>query len=256
MLLFHARELGLERADFGHVQLAHERDGRDPVQLVDNQSEVAHARNPIIAREPRSGPFAAGRRAGFRGSGGGKTQPMDYVEHTHIERRRVPARVPKDLEGPALLIFLLGLWVSFVPLVGPYFGFGVHTDDAWSFSAAHWILSLGPGLAAALAGLLMVVPNRAASSFWAFVAAAAGVWLVVGPTLYPLWSSADVQPIAASGTTDALLWIGYFYGPGALMLYLACLAHGVLARPARPEEPVVVAEPIEEPEEQRTVIVG
>lgn len=179
-----------------------------------------------------------------------------YVEHTHIERRRVRERVPRELAAPALLIFLLGLWVFFVPLVGPYFDFGFHTEDAWSFSEPHWILSLGPGLTAALAGLLMVVPNRAASSFWAFVAAVAGAWLVVGPTLYPLWSSTDIQPIAGSETTNVLLWIGYFYGPGALILYLSGLAHGLLARPARPE-PVVVAEPIEEPEqEQRTVVVG
>ena len=180
----------------------------------------------------------------------------DYVEHTHIERRRVRERVPRELTGPALLIFLLGLWVFFVPLVGPYFDFGFHTEDAWSFSQPDWILSLGPGLTAALAGLLMVVPNRVASSFWVFVAAVAGAWLVVGPTLYPLWSSTDIQPIAGSETTNVLLWIGYFYGPGALILYFSGLAHGLLARPARPE-PAVVAEPIEEPEhEQRTVVVG
>ena len=78
----------------------------------------------------------------------------------------------------------------------------------------------------------------------------------VGPTLDPLWSSTAIQPIAGSETTNVLLWIGYFYGPGALILYLSGLAHGLLARPARPE-PVVVAEPIEEPEqEQRTVVVG
>jgi hypothetical protein len=179
----------------------------------------------------------------------------DYVEHTHIERRPARARVPREIAGPALLIFLLGLWVFIVPLVGPYFDLGFHTDDAWSFSEPHWILSIGPGLTAALAGLLMVVPNRATSTFWAFVAAAAGLWLVIGPTLYSLWST-DVRPIAGSETTRVLLWIGYFYGPGALILYLSGVAHGLLARPACPE-PVAVEEPVEEPvEEQRTVVVG
>jgi hypothetical protein len=61
---------------------------------------------------------------------------------------------------------------------------------------------------------------------------------------------------------NALLWIGYFYGPGALLLYLSGVSHGLLARPLRAEplrgEPVL-AEPLEETEteaEQRRVVVG
>ena len=184
-----------------------------------------------------------------------------YVEQTRVERRSVRGRLPRELAAPALLIFLLGLWVLFVPLVGPYFDFGFGTDNTWSFSEQHWILSLAPGILAALAGLLMLVPNRGASSFWAFLATAAGAWLVVGPSLYPVWSSADVQPTGDSEGMNALLWIGYFYGPGALLLYLSGMAHGLLARPRR-GEPVVaepMAEPMEDAEtevEQRRVVVG
>jgi len=70
-----------------------------------------------------------------------------------------------------------------------------------------------------------------------------------------------VQPTGDSEGMNALLWIGYFYGPGALLLYLSGIAHGLLARPRR-GEPVVaepMAEPMEDAEtegEQRRVVVG
>jgi hypothetical protein len=161
-----------------------------------------------------------------------------------------------------VLMALLGAWAFFVPLVGPYFGFGFHTDETWVFSEPNWTLSLAPGLAVMVAGLGMVIPNRVARWVFGMLGLLGGAWLVLGPSLYPLWNPGDqIQPISTSETTTALLWIGYYYGVGAFVIFLSGLAEGLVARRAR--VPVVATstdEPVTEPvgttdESERTLIV-
>lgn len=153
----------------------------------------------------------------------------------------------------ALLIALLGAWVFLVPLVGPYFSFGFFTDSTWVFSWRHWELLFGPGLAAGISGLLLTIPSPVVRSLPGTVALAAGLWLLVGPSLYPIWAG-SVTPIDLDEPKQALLWIGYFYGPGALITYLTGYLHGVVrprvAEPAGPVGPAPVAgrEPYVEPE--------
>jgi hypothetical protein len=63
----------------------------------------------------------------------------------------------------------------------------------------------------------------------------------------------------ASARHGAVLWIGYLYGAGALVIYLAAYAQGVLARrvpapestPAATSEPNARAEPSREPAPER-----
>jgi hypothetical protein len=153
-------------------------------------------------------------------------------------------------------VTLLGAWVFFAPLVGPYFSYGFFTGSAWHFSSLHWMLLLGPGLVAGISGLVMFLPSRLAGWSGSIGALLAGVWLIVGPTLHALWSS-KIVPITAVEPDAALRWIGYFYGPGILLVFLSAWTQGLLAlaprrRPPEPE-PAVVAEedageaPLEEP---------
>jgi hypothetical protein len=163
------------------------------------------------------------------------------------------------------LVGLLGAWVFFVPLVGPYFDFGFDTDETWVFSDTHWTLSLVPGLVALAGGLLLMLPgsNR---RLGVLLALAAGGWLVIGPSLLPLWESGELGPVGGSEGKQALLWIAYFYGAGALAILLAGLSLGLAQRwrgrefgeevPAEPEEvefrPARDVEP--EPAAERTVV--
>ena len=129
-----------------------------------------------------------------------------------------------------ILMMLLGAWVFFVPLVGPYFNFGFFTSSAWVFSTLHWEMLLGPGIALFAGGLMMVLPASPSGSLGGLLALLSGVWLLVGPSLHPIWSG----PIAV-GTTHpqwltSLLWIGYFYGTGAIAVYLSGVLHGLLGR--------------------------
>ena len=157
-----------------------------------------------------------------------------------------------------VLMGLLGAWAFFVPLVGPYFGFGFHTDETWVFSGPNWTLSLAPGLAVMIAGLGMVIPNRVARWVFGMLGLLGGAWLVLGPSLYPLWNPGDqIQPISASETTTALLWIGYYYGVGALVIFLSGLAEGLVSGRAR-RTPVTTstdAEPVETADEPEHTLV-
>jgi hypothetical protein len=153
-----------------------------------------------------------------------------------------PAAIPVGLT-----IALLGMWVLFVPLVGPYFDFGFYTEETWQFGEMHWTLSIAPGLAAAIAGVLMILPTRIAGWILGLVATLAGAWLIVGPSLYPLWTEAEIDPIGGSEGMMALMWIGYYYGPGAIIVFLSGLNEGLLSRRRRTGTRIVEQTTIDEP---------
>lgn len=153
-------------------------------------------------------------------------------------RAWTPAVVPI-----ALALILLGAWAAFAPLTGPYFGYGFDTHTTWLASERQWELDIGPGALVVLGGLLMLVPFRATAWLAALLAVVGGVWLIVGPSVYPLWGTA-ITPYG-SEHMRVLKWIGYFYGTGALITYLAAFAQGVLSRSGavRGVAPTVVGGP-------------
>lgn len=129
-----------------------------------------------------------------------------------------------------VLLMALGAWVFLVPLVGPYFNFGFFTSSTWVFSGVHWELMLGPGIALFVGGLLMVLPASPVSSFGGALALLAGVWLLIGPSLYPIWAGHVAVATSHPQWLTSLLWIGYFYGTGAIAVYLSGILHGMLGR--------------------------
>jgi len=163
--------------------------------------------------------------------------------------RWTPAAIPVGV-----LLMILGAWAFFVPLVGQYFDFGFFTSSTWVFSAEHWELSLLPGIAIFAGGLLMTMPAMGLGWLGGLLAIAGGAWLLVGPSLFPLWTTTDSINVAVphSELIDSLLKIGYFYGTGALVMYLAGFGQGLLSRrTVIEEEPVIEETPIERRE--RTV---
>jgi hypothetical protein len=157
-----------------------------------------------------------------------------------VNKRRVRMWTPKAVPF-GILIALLGAWAFLAPLVGPYFGFGFESDDAWRFSAQQWELQLIPGLAAVAGGLMLATPARGWGRLGAGLALAGGGWLLLGPSLYPLWADGVVEPYG-SETMRAVRWIGHFYAAGGLIVYLAGYADGLFTRRQRVEE-TQVAEP-------------
>jgi hypothetical protein len=152
---------------------------------------------------------------------------QDYVPPAPVVETRgwTPAVIV-----PAVLLMVLGAWVFLAPLVGPYFSFGLDTSSRWRFTNDHWLLSLVPGIALFAAGLLMTVRSRAIGWLAGMIAVAAGVWLVIGPTLHATWSSHTFVPLPGSDWKTAARWIADFYGAGALAIYLGAQAQGLLER--------------------------
>ncbi|MFD8245574.1 hypothetical protein [Nocardia sp. NPDC059691] len=152
----------------------------------------------------------------------------DTVHAGHGRRLRIP-RSRGALGGLAVL--LLGLWGALIPFIGPYFGFAFTPDDPWVWTAARGWLQVLPGVAAIIGGLLMLASrNRLVASFGAWLAAAAGLWFVIGPILADTLKIGDVgEPVATSDLKRALLQLAYFYGLGALILFFAATSLGRLS---------------------------
>ena len=72
--------------------------------------------------------------------------------------------------------------------------------------------------------------SRGAGWLAGLLAVAVGIWLVVGPSVHPLWSSHTFGPLAGGADKTAARWIATFYGAGALAVYLGAQAQGLLER--------------------------
>jgi hypothetical protein len=142
-----------------------------------------------------------------------------------------------------ILLMLLGLWGALIPFVGPYFGFAFTPDKAWAYTSGRLWLSVVPGAAAFIGGLLISTTDRAAVP-GAFLAVLGGGWFVVGlPVValtFPHGSISPGTPIYDVGSPFRpaimifLEKLSFFYGLGVVVLFFAALALGeiVVARMA------------------------
>jgi hypothetical protein len=141
------------------------------------------------------------------------------------------------------MLMLFGAWGAVGPFVGPYFGFAYTPDKAWAYTSGRLWLSVLPGAAAFLGGLLVLASDGAAT-FGAFLAVLGGTWLVIGQpvTAFALASKhiSAGSPVAGSGaifgptTMRFLETLGFFYGLGVVILFLGAVALGevIVARMA------------------------
>src|SRR5215471_17842090 len=100
------------------------------------------------------------------------------------------------------LLMLLGAWGAVIPFVGPYFGYAFTPDKAWAYTSGRLWLSIVPGAAAFLGGLVVLASDSAAAA-GAFLAALGGAWFVLGQSIvaeaFSGNSISSGSPIAASG---------------------------------------------------------
>ncbi len=152
------------------------------------------------------------------------------MNDTKPQARRL--QIPRS-RGAAtgLLLILLGAWGALIPFIGPYFNFAFIPDAGLTWTAARGVFEVLPGVATVLGGwLLMTSTNRATTMFGSWLAVIAGAWFVVGRLF------ADVLPFGAIGapattstTMAAWLEVAYFYGVGALIVFLGATAMGRLS---------------------------
>jgi hypothetical protein len=150
----------------------------------------------------------------------------------------VVARIPRSRGGVSgVLLILLGAWGGLAPFVGPYFRFAYTPDKAWAYTSGRLWLSIVPGAAALIGGLLVAsTAHRAVGWLGAVLAVLGGAWFIVGgPVTSLVVKNGSISPgVALAGpigplsaaTRQFLEGLGFFTGTGMLILFLAALALG------------------------------
>ncbi len=129
------------------------------------------------------------------------------------------------------LLILLGLWGALIPFVGPYFDFAFTPDREWVWTTARGWLEVLPGAATVVGGLLLLGSrNRFTAMLGGWLTVLAGAWFVVGRALAGPLGIGDVgTPVAATEAKRVALDLTYFYGLGALIIFLGAIALGRLS---------------------------
>src|ERR1700676_1189113 len=141
-------------------------------------------------------------------------------------------RIPRSRGAASgFLLILLGGWGALIPFVGPYFDFAYTPDQEWAWTAARGWLEVLPGAATAVGGVLLLTSrNRATAMFGGWLTVLAGAWFVVGRALAGPLGLGDVgAPVAATDDKRVWLELTYFYGLGALIIFLGAVALGRLS---------------------------
>jgi hypothetical protein len=147
-------------------------------------------------------------------------------------------RIPRSRGGvTGVLLIILGAWGGLVPFVGPYFHYAYTPDKAWAYTSGRLYLSIVPGAAAVLGGLLAVLAtHRAVGLTGGLVAALGGGWFILGSPIIALAvKSGSISPGSpltgavgslSSATRVFLESLGFFTGTGALIVFLGAVALG------------------------------
>ena len=141
-------------------------------------------------------------------------------------------RIPRSRGAASgLLIVVLGLWGALVPFVGPAFDFAYNPDQGSEWSSPRGWLEVLPGVVAVIGGLLLVRSrNRATAMLGGWLSVVAGAWFVVGRVMATTLTIGEIgRPVAENDIKAAWLELTYFYGLGALIIFLGAMGLGRLS---------------------------
>jgi hypothetical protein len=173
---------------------------------------------------------------------------MATLTSTHPIQRTKTRRLPRTTGAfSGFLIILLGLWGAVIPFVGPYFHYAFGSFHTWHYTSARLWLDILPGAVAVIGGLMLLFgATRRSGLIGGWLAAAAGAWFAIGPTVSLLWHDAG-NPIGAplgGHIRRSFELLGYFQGLGVVIVGLAAFAMGrYFSRPAVAEEAGALEEP-------------
>ncbi len=146
--------------------------------------------------------------------------------------------VPRTRGGiSGFMLMLLGAWGAVIPFVGPYFGYAYTPDTTWTYTTGRLWLSIVPGAAAFLGGVMVLLAvSRPAAMTSGFLAALAGAWFVAGvPILAVITTAGPGTPVTSPGSAFSapvmrlLEGLGFHYGLGVVIVFFAALALGRFA---------------------------
>ncbi|MUN39218.1 hypothetical protein [Actinomadura litoris] len=138
-------------------------------------------------------------------------------------------RVPRGRGAlGGVLLVLLGTWGGLLPFVGPYLDFGFAPDDAWVYDSDRLQLSVAPGAATALGGLVVLVTaSRVLAVLGAWLAVLGGAWFAVGGPVAALWDVPGVgAPLGTEQGRRVAEQLAGFTGLGVAVVLVAALTLG------------------------------
>ncbi|MFV9636393.1 hypothetical protein [Mycobacterium neumannii] len=148
---------------------------------------------------------------------------------TRVHPRGGRLRMPRSRGATSgFLLILLGAWGALAPFIGPLFNFAYSPDQAWTWTTGRGWLEVLPGVVTVVGGLLLLMSrNRATASLGGWLAVAGGVWFIIGRAMAgPLGMGDAGVPVAAAEGKRIALELTYFYGLGALIVFLGAAALG------------------------------
>ncbi|MEO3757610.1 hypothetical protein ABGB19_04880 [Mycobacterium sp. B14F4] len=151
------------------------------------------------------------------------------MTETRVHPRGGRMKMPRSRGATSgFLLILLGLWGALIPFLGPYFDFAFTPDQPWTWTTGRGWLEVLPGAVTVLGGLLLLMSkNRATAQLGGWLAVAGGAWFIVGRLLAgPLGIGDAGTPAAATEGKRVVLELVYFYGLGALIVFLGAAALG------------------------------
>jgi len=141
-------------------------------------------------------------------------------------------RIPRSRGAASgLLVVVLGLWGALVPFVGPMFDFAYNPELGSGWTAARGWLEVLPGAVAVVGGFLLLTSrNRATAMLGGWLSVVAGAWFVIGRVMATTLTIGEIGgPVAETDTKAAWLELTYFYGLGALIVFLGAMGLGRLS---------------------------
>jgi hypothetical protein len=155
---------------------------------------------------------------------------MTELETTEVSGGRIRIARSRGAVSGVLLI-LLGAWGALAPLVGPYWNWGFTPNETWSLTDGRWWFQVLPGIVTVIGGLLLFFgTDRITTSIGGWLAAAAGVWYVIGIPLEPNLTLGSIgEPIHSSLRASTFERVALFEGLGVLIVFVSAYALGRLA---------------------------
>lgn len=151
------------------------------------------------------------------------------MTETRVHPRGGRMRMPRSRGATSgFLLILLGAWGALAPFIGPLFNFAYSPDQAWMWTTGRGWLEVLPGAVTVLGGLLLLMSrNRATASLGGWLAVAGGVWFIIGRAVAGPLNLGDAgSPVAATEAKRIALELLFFYGLGALIVFLGAAALG------------------------------
>lgn len=162
------------------------------------------------------------------GAGTDAMAPGPEAEHMGGRTAAAPVAGPAVMAEPrpagrsalaGMLVMLVGAWGGAAAYFGPKIGIGPMGDSAWHWSTAHTVLSLIPGAAAVVGGLLILFGARLLAGgmqrVGGLLAFGAGGWFVLGAAVYPVFYGTAAPGYLQTGRGPLMnLASVAAYGPG------------------------------------------